>query len=325
MNPVALDLIRTRRRMLAARWARDLAVAPTRGQIWQDGERMERHILAGMDALVQAAAAGQVEPFVEFAGRFSGEAFALETPMEEVIRALLDVKSVVLDFLSSDLPAGDQDPEVIHLLNSLISAGILAVIQRHERQRLRKGLAEQSHLDELRDRSRRQIIVDTATGLFNAIYFAAAVNREMMRSHRFKRTFAVALVTVDQEEEVGNTLGSEAARAVTVHLANILTHETRLVDLRAALGSGRFGLILPEASLEGAVSLAERIRGSVERTLFVPPDHPYPLTLTVSIGLACYPQDADTDQELLERAEEALARARAGQNTTVASASARHF
>ncbi|MDQ7840993.1 MAG: diguanylate cyclase [bacterium] len=325
MNPVALDLIRTRRRMLAARWARDLAAAPTRGQIWHDGERIEQHILTGMDALVEATAAGQVEPFVEFAGRFSGEAFALETPLEEVIRALLEVKPVVLDFLSSDLPAGDQDPEMVHLLNRLISAGILEVIQRYERQRSRRGLAEQGHLDELRERSRRQIIVDSPTGLFNATHFATAVQRETMRAHRFKRTFAVALVAVDQEEEVGNTLGSAAARALTLHLANILTHETRLVDLRAALGSGRFGLILPEASLEGAFSLAERIRGSVESALFMPPDHPYPLTLTVSIGLACYPGDADTDQELLERAEEALARARAGQNTTVAAASARHF
>jgi len=147
----------------------------------------------------------------------------------------------------------------------------------------------------------------------------------LTRSRRFKRSFAVALVAVDQEEEIGDTLGSEADRALTVHLANILTNETRVVDLRAALGSGRFGLILPEASLEGAFALAERIRGSVERTLFVPPGHPYPLTLTVSIGLACYPQDADNSQELLERAEEALARARAGQNTTVAAASAHDF
>lgn len=325
MNLVALDLIRTRRRMLAARWARELAAAPTRGQMWKDAERIERQILAGMDALVEAAAAGQMEPFTEFAGRFSGEAFALETPLEEVIRALLDVKPVVLDFLSEDLPTSERDPEVVHLLNRLISAGILEVVQRYERQRLRRGLAAQGHLDELRERSRRQIIVDSPTGLFNARHFSTAVQGELSRSHRFKRTFAVALVAIDQEEDVVNTLGHEAARSMTVHLANILTHETRLVDVRASLASGRFGLVLPEASLEGAFLLAERIRGSVERTVFMPPGHPYPLTLTVSIGLACYPQDADTGQGLLERADEALARARAGQNTTVAATSAGNF
>ncbi|MDI6771847.1 MAG: GGDEF domain-containing protein [bacterium] len=325
MNPVVLDLIRTRRRMLAAHWARDLAAAPTRGQIWQDGERIERQTLTGMDALAEAAATGQVEPFVEFAGRFSGEALALETPLEEVIRALLEVKPVVLDFLTSSLPAGDQGTEADHFLNRLISAGILEVIQRYERLRSRRGLAVQGHLDELRERARRQIIVNSPTGLYSATYFATAVQREMIRSRRFKRTFAVALVAADQEEEVDNTLGSEAARSLAVHLANILTHETRMVDLRAVLASGRFGLILPETSLEGAFALAERIRGAVERTSFVPPGHPYPLTITVSIGLACYPQDADTDQELTERAEEALARARAGQNTTVAAASSRNF
>lgn len=325
MHPVALDLIRTRRRMLAAQWARDLAATPTRGQIWQDGQRIGRLIQTGMDALAEAAAAGQVDPFVEFAGRFSGEAFALETPLEEVIRALLEVKPVVLDFLSINLPASDQDPETIHFLNLLISAGILEAIQRYERQRSRRGLVLQGHLDELRERARRQIIVDSPTGLFSATYFATAVRHEMLRSRRFKRTFAVAMVTVDQAEEIVNSLGGEAARSMTVHLANILTRETRLVDLRAALGSGRFGLILPETSLEGAFALAERIRESVERTLFMPPGHPYPLTQTVSIGLACYPQDAETDQELLERAEEALARAQAGQNTTVAASSAHNF
>lgn len=299
--------------------------APTRGQIWQDGERIERHTQAGMDALAEAAAAGQVEPFIEFAGRFSGEALALETPLEEVIRALLEAKPTVLDLLSSDPAAGDQDPDVVNFLNRLISSGILEVIQRYERQWSRRGLAVQGHLDELRERARHQIIVDSQTGLFKATHFATAAERELTRSRRFKRSFAVALVAVDQEEEIGDTLGSEADRALTVHLANILTNETRVVDLRAALGSGRFGLILPEASLEGAFALAERIRGSVERTLFVPPGHPYPLTLTVSIGLACYPQDADNSQELLERAEEALARARAGQNTTVAAASAHDF
>jgi len=278
-----------------------------------------------MDALAEAAAAGQVEPFIEFAGRFSGEALALETPLEEVIRALLEAKPTVLDLLSSDPAAGDQDPDVVNFLNRLISSGILEVIQRYERQWSRRGLAVQGHLDELRERARHQIIVDSQTGLFKATHFATAAERELTRSRRFKRSFAVALVAVDQEEEIGDTLGSEADRALTVHLANILTNETRVVDLRAALGSGRFGLILPEASLEGAFALAERIRGSVERTLFVPPGHPYPLTLTVSIGLACYPQDADNSQELLERAEEALARARAGQNTTVAAASAHDF
>lgn len=323
MNPVVLDFIRTRRRLLAARWARNLTAAPSRGQFWQDAGRMERHTQTGMDALAEAAAAGLVEPFMEYAARFSGEAIALETPLEEVIRALLEVKPAVLEFLSGELPAGGEDPDVVNLLNRLISAGILEVIRRYERQWSRRGLAVQGHLDELRERARHQIIVDSQTGLFNATHFATAIQGEMTRSRRFKRAFAVALVAIDQEEEIGDTLGSEASRALAVHLANMLTNETRVVDLRASLGPGRFGLILPEALLEGALSLAERIRGSVERTLFLPPGHPYPVTLTVSIGLACYPQDADAPGELLERAEEALARAMAGQNTTVAAASAR--
>lgn len=325
MNPASLEMVRTRRRMLAARWALNLISATMRGKMWQDQERMERHAQTGMDALVEAAAAGGVEPFVEFSGRFSREAYALETPLEEVVRAILEVKPVVIGFLTSTLPAGDQDPEVVQFFDRLVSSGIIEAIQTYERQRSRRGLVMQGHLEELRERARREIIVDQTTGLFNATYFKAAVQHEVMRSRRFKRIFALGLVAVDQIEEIGDTLGSEALRSLAVHLANVLTHETRVVDLRAALGPGRFGLILPETSLEGALAVAERVRRSVERTLFVPPGHPFPITQTVSIGLACYPEDADTEQDLTERAEEALARAWAGQNTTVAASSARDF
>ncbi len=311
--------------MLATHWARAMALTPARGQVWKDHERLERHAQAGLDALAEAASTGQVSSFVEFAGRLSGEAFALDTPLEEVIRALLDVKPAVLDFLAGAVPPGDQDAEAVHFLNRLISAGVLEVIQRHERQRARRGLTEQSRLDELRERARRQIIVDAQTGLFNATFFATAAARELARSQRFGRTFALALLAVDQEEEISGTLGSEASTAIAVHISGVLTAETRLVDLRASLGSGRFGLVLPETSLEGAFALAERIRRSVESTVFVPPGHPYPLTPTVSIGLACYPRDAESAQGLIERAEEALVRACAGGNTTVATASAGDF
>ncbi|HET8679677.1 MAG TPA: hypothetical protein VFM39_06115, partial [bacterium] len=57
---------------------------------------------------------------------------------------------------------------------------------------------------------------------------------------------------------------------------------------------------------------------------FVMSEQHYPMTQTVSIGLACFPQDAEDDRGLLARLEEALARARGGRNTTVAAASSQN-
>ncbi|MDR7521022.1 MAG: GGDEF domain-containing protein [Armatimonadota bacterium] len=321
----AVERIRMHRRILGARWVQHVAHIPRASPMWRDVARMDRHMLAGMDALVDAATTGQVEAFGEFAGRLSQEAFALQVPLDEVIRALLQIKPVILDFLEEGTAGRRLDVETVQLLNRLISVGVLEAIRRHERHRDRRALALQEQIDELRERLRRQVLVDPVTGLFNANSFAAAVRREVLRSRRFARTFTVGLVALDQEDELREALGEDGLRAVAIQLADSLTRSTRQVDVRAALGGGRFGLILPETSIDGAFVLAERLRQAIERSAFALPDHPYPMTQTVSIGLACFPRDGEDDQALLARAEEALARARAGRNTTVAAATAQDF
>jgi len=325
MNTDALERIRTHRRVLAARWARQVADFPRASPLWRDGQRIDRHMMAGMDALVEAASTGRMESFVDFAGRLSQEAFALQIPLDEIIRALLQIKPIALDFLADSGVTPVLDAETVQFVTRLVSVGILEAIRRHERQRDRRALAAQEQIDELRERLRRQVLVDPLTGLFNANYFAIAVRRESLRSRRFERTFTIGLVSLDQDDEIRESLGEEGLRAVTIQLADILTHATRQVDFRAALGGGRFGLILPETSLEGAFVLAERLRQAVENSAFALPDHPFPMTQTVSIGLACFPRDGEDDQALLARAEEALARARAGKNTTIVAATAQDF
>ncbi len=320
METDAFERIRTHRRLLATQWARHITDIPRSSPLWRDGQRIDRHVVAGMDALVEAGASGRVEPFVEFAGRLSQEAFALQIPLDEIIRALLLVKPVTLDFLAEGSVTASGHVETAQLLNRLVSVAILEAIRRHERQRDRRAVAAQEQIDELRERLRRQVLVDSLTGLFNANYLSIAVRRETLRSRRFGRTFTIGLVSLDQDDEIREALGEDGLRAVTIRLADILTHATRQVDFRASLGGGRFGIILPETSLEGAFVLAERLRQAVERSPIALPDHPSPLTQTVSIGLACFPRDGEDDQTLLARAEEALARARAGKNTTVVAA-----
>jgi diguanylate cyclase (GGDEF)-like protein len=325
MTPLVLDRIRPHRRTLAARWAGHAAEIPRASPMWQDTARMDRHMLAGTDAFLEAATAGAVEPFVDFAGRLSQEAFALQVPLDEVLRVLLAFKPIVLDLLEGQPAASAADPEAVRFLDRLISVGILEAIRRHERQRDRRALALQEQIDGLRSRLRHQVLLDPVTGLFNANSFALAARREVLRSRRFGRTFTIGLVCLDKDAEVTEALGDEGLRAVTIQLADLLTHAMRQVDFRAALGASRFGIILPETSLDGGIRLAERLRSAVEDAAFVLPDHPFPLTQTVSIGLACFPRDGEDDQTLLARAEEALARARAGGNTTVAAATAQDF
>ncbi len=323
MHEAAINRIRTQRRTLAAQWARLIAESPEVNASWRSQGLLDRHVTSGVAAVVEAIAADRVEPFAEFAARLAQDAFALQVPLHEVIRALLHVKPLLLELLADPTPP-PVDVETIRWLDRLISAGILEGIRRHEHQRDRRVITTQQQLEGLRDRLRRQIVVDGVTGLHNATYFATAVRREVRRSRRFDRTFTLGLVALDQDDEIRESWGDEGLRAVTVHIAGILTHTTRQVDLRATLGSGRFGLILPETPLEAAFILAERVRQAVEDRAFALPNHTYPMTQTVSVGLACFPHDAEDDRGLLARLEEALARARGGRNTTVAAASPQH-
>ncbi len=325
MTPQALDRIRTYGRPLASRWAEHAARIPRNSPFWQDETRMNQHLLAGLEALVESGAVGRADPFVQFAGRLSQEAFAMEVPLDEVMRVLLGVKPIVLDALTEHPTAPALDVGAIEFLNRLLSLGVLEVIRRYERQRDRRTLAVQEQIEELRGRLRHQVLVDPVTGMFNANAFALAAHREVLRSRRFGRMFTIGLVALDQDDEVREAAGEERLRAVTTQIAGILLHSTRQVDFRAALGGGRFGVILPETATDGALIVAERLRTAVEQATVVLPEQPHPITHTVSIGLACFPHDGEDDLTLLQRAEEALARARAGRNATAAAATALDF
>jgi diguanylate cyclase (GGDEF)-like protein len=324
MNRHVIDRVRTTRRLLASRWTAQVTEAPDGSPWWLDRARADRLMLAGIEALGDAMADGRVEPFAEFAARLSQEAFALQAPLHEVVRVILQLKPIVLEVLVGPAPAPQPDVAALELLDRLISAGILEAVRRYESQRQRRAMATQEQVEALRDRLRRQVIVDPLTGLYNANHFPIAVRREVRRSRRFGRVFTVALVCLNQDDEIREAGGDEGLRGVVLQLSEILTRATRQVDVRAALGGTRFGLILPETPPDGAVAVAERIRRAIESASFEFPEHPHHMTHTVSIGLACFPQEAQDDAGLLARLEEALTRARAGRSATVAALPTQH-
>lgn len=325
MRPDVVERIRIHRRALAARWYDRISALAGTSPAWRDAGRFERHILAGMEALVHDAAADGPEAFAEFAGRLGQEALALQVPTSDVVRALLQVKPVILEFLWDEPPGDGPDVATVRSLDRMVSAGVVEAARRQERQRDRRTATLRAQIDELRERLRHQTLVDPVTGLHNPTYFTVAARRELLRSQRFQRAFSIAMIALDLDEELGESIGEEGLQASAVQLAGILRRTSRQEDLRAALGGARFAIILPETTPEGAFAFADRLRQKVEQTTFTIPGHPFPLTLTVSIGLACYPRDGGDEQALLARAEEALARATAGRNTVVAAATAQDF
>jgi diguanylate cyclase (GGDEF)-like protein len=152
-------------------------------------------------------------------------------------------------------------------------------------------------------RAEQLAVTDDLTQVYNYRFLKMALRREVKRAARFSQKFSLLMVDVDNlktyNDQNGHLRGSEVLRSV----AQILVREARSIDLVAKYGGDEFVVILPQTTREGACVLADRVKFSVETTAFplVPPG-----TITVSLGVATYPENGITAGELLEAADIAL-------------------
>ncbi len=156
---------------------------------------------------------------------------------------------------------------------------------------------------------------DELTGVYNYRFLMEALDREAKRAQRFDHVFSVAMLDLDNLKEFndrhGHLRGSEVLRAV----ARVLTGSIRKVDLAAKYGGDEFAVILPRADKEGALRVCERIRRRVASRLSrgVRRD----ARITVSLGVATFPEDGRTPRVLLRHADRALYRAKANGRNSV--------
>jgi diguanylate cyclase (GGDEF)-like protein/PAS domain S-box-containing protein len=153
---------------------------------------------------------------------------------------------------------------------------------------------------------------DPLTGLSNRRQFLAAADRELARLHRYGRPVAAMMVDIDHFKVVNDTYGHAAGDRALQQVAVACCDILRDSDVIGRLGGEEFGIVLPEASLEGALDVAERLRIRLAAEEIPLPEDPAGGTfrLTVSIGVApCIPTDRAIDMPL-NRADRALYRAK---------------
>jgi diguanylate cyclase (GGDEF)-like protein len=166
-----------------------------------------------------------------------------------------------------------------------------------------------------------QVRIDPKTGLFNARYFAEALEDELARAGRFERPLSLIMGDLDLLRDINNTYGHLAGDAVLSGIAQIFREELREYDVPSRFGGEEFAIVLPETSGEDAVAIAERIRRSLAATKFVVSGSE-PIRATISLGVACFPRDGRDAKELLKRADEAVYKAKLeGRNRVVAAGS----
>ena len=162
--------------------------------------------------------------------------------------------------------------------------------------------------------AQRLSITDALTGLWNFRYLSMSLAREIERASRFDRQLAVLMLDLDRFKDVNDTHGHARGDAVLRELAARITEQVREVDTLARYGGEEFVLVLPETTIEGATMLAERICVAVRREPFGDTGDE-PLRITVSVGVAAFPEHGGSPATLMRAADEALyAAKRAGRD-----------
>lgn len=169
---------------------------------------------------------------------------------------------------------------------------------------------------------REQADTDPKTGLKNARYLGSALHTEMQRAIRFGRPLAVVMADLDLLRDVNNRYGHLAGDIVISSVAEILARATREFDVAARFGGEEFMLVLPECDSNQGLAVAERIRQTVDAARIAVPTSAEPLRITISLGVAAYPEHGGTADELEHYADLAMYRAKSlGRNRVCVSTS----
>jgi len=159
-----------------------------------------------------------------------------------------------------------------------------------------------------------QVMRDPVTGVYNRRFLEESLAREKARAQRHGHTFAVMMIDVDQFREFNDTLGHTAGDAILQSVGQCVVALSRAEDLVARYDADEFALVMANASRQIVWQRADLIRQRARSLQIGHNDHQLgPITL--SVGIAIFPEDGASTQAVLEAAEQALISSRrAGRN-----------
>lgn len=192
-------------------------------------------------------------------------------------------------------------------------------VGRHEMGTMRR-ITEQISLAlvnlDLQHALREQSIKDPLTKLFNRRYLEETMVREIARATRHQLPISILIMDIDFFKKVNDTYGHDGGDAVLQAFAKLLGIKIRKEDMACRLGGEEFVLVLPSASIDLAKARAQEICDNT-RDLRIKHQNQI-ISITVSIGVAIFPDDGTAPEDLLQNADLALYRAKhQGRNQVV--------
>lgn len=166
------------------------------------------------------------------------------------------------------------------------------------------NLANQAAIAIENARLYRYAVTDEMTRLYNHRYFQQRLDEELLRADRYENHVSLLILDVDHFKNFNDTYGHPEGDRVLKTVARLIEKSVREIDIAARYGGEEFVIICPEKNGEGSLVPAERIRNAIESFDFRISGQP--VQITVSLGVACYPDQAKTKSELIQKADYAL-------------------
>lgn len=158
---------------------------------------------------------------------------------------------------------------------------------------------------------------DAVTGIYNHRAFQERLNEEVLRAERYGQPLSVIIMDVDHFKRVNDSYGHLEGDHVLREISSLFTQSFRKMDYIARYGGEEFAVILPHSPKEPSFQTADRVRKAVENASLIRSN---PVAkITISMGVATFPEDGRDQKELLDRADQALYRAKQeGRNRVLA-------
>jgi two-component system cell cycle response regulator len=174
-------------------------------------------------------------------------------------------------------------------------------------------LKKKAYIDTLRSNYEKALntaIIDGPTGLYNHFYFKRFLDLEVKRSLRYGYPVSLIMIDVDNFKIHNDTLGHLAGDMILREFARVIREHVREIDLAVRYGGDEFAIVLPYCDKKNALDVVERIRQAAASHRF---SEKVPLSrgnVTLSMGIASSPFDASSEDELIQKADQMLYRAK---------------
>ncbi len=153
---------------------------------------------------------------------------------------------------------------------------------------------------------RKLVQIDSFTQLYSRYYFDKTLASVLKMSDRYQHDVSLSILDIDYFKEFNDTYGHQIGDFVIKSVAQFIREKLREVDIVARYGGDEFVVIMPETSKDNAEKAMVRIQSELAGQIFCCSQVEESLKISISYGIANYPQDAGNDYELVHKADQAL-------------------